>query len=203
MSDIKDRGSLRLATPSTGECVAVFTLLSKLKFICIDMREREREAADIIVQLHASGMSERAIAAEIGRSGTWVHYLRDWAARDYEGTPFGPQSKEARRRRNDAQAPKQATDNVVPFPTSQPDADASRSSETSGSTAIVRQRNEYVAADAAVAAIIDAIGSEKARIVFCERLGPTLADNPFLILKIIRVLEQRLRGAGTVMVGGA
>lgn len=193
-----------LATPSRGPCVAVFNLLGRLKSICRDIREREREAAGIIVELHGSGMSERKIAAEIGRSPPWVHALRSWAARGYAGTPFGPQSKEARRRRKDAQAPKrQAT--VIPFPTWQPDADAIAAdphAEPHTKTITddqARRQQEDAAAAAHAAAFIELIGAENSWLVG-EFLEPILAQNPFLILKILRALKL-LRGVGTVMAG--
>jgi hypothetical protein len=174
---------------SAGECGAAFSFLSRLKAICSDIGKREREAAEIIVQLHAFGMSERKIAAEIGRSDTWVHRLRDWAARRYEGTPFGPQSKEARTRKA-AYAPKQAeaADNVVQFPTSEPDAnDAQRAKENAD-------------ADAHAASLIKLIGAKHAGLAF-EFLESILRDNPFLALKIIRAGKQCLRRVRTVTAG--
>ena len=188
MNDIAFRSKLsgqsgRLATPATGECVAAFTLLSRLKVICTgSMRECEREAADLIAQLHATGMSERKIAAEIGRSDTWVHFLRDWAARGFEGTPFGPKSKKAR---DAASSGKQAeaADNVVRFPTSEPDSDDAR------------REKENADADAHAASLIKLIGAKNAALAF-EFLEQTLRDNPFLALKIIRAGKQRLRLRG-------
>jgi hypothetical protein len=169
----------RLATPATGECVAAFTLLSRLQVICTgSMRECEREAADLIAQLYATGMSERKIAAEIGRSDTWVHFLRNWAARGFEGTPFGPKSKKAR---DAASSGKQAeaADNVVPFPKSEPDSDDAR------------REKENADADAHAAGLIKLIGPKHAGLAF-DFLDPILRQNPFMVLKIMRAGKQRV-----------
>ena len=67
----------------------------------------------------------------------------------------------------------------------------------------VRREEEERAAAAAAVVVVDAIGAENARFLFCEFLGPMLGDNPFLMLKIIRAVNHRLRGVVTAIGGGA
>ena len=87
--------------------IADLPTFARLKSICSDITNREREAADIIVRFCALGFSERHLAKQIDRSKSWVHYLRIWAEDGYVGTPFGEQSKKARERRKAGQSPDQ------------------------------------------------------------------------------------------------
>ena len=76
-----------------------------------------REAAEHIAKARrlVSKLTQRAIAEHIGMSAAWVNRLIRWKSEGYKGeTPFGPQSKESRKKAAAVQATKHPPEKVTP-----------------------------------------------------------------------------------------
>lgn len=87
----------------------VEALLSDAR-LSIERGETElKRGVEKMAEAERLGASHRDIAKAVGKSASWVNRMLKWRERDYrDNTPFGPQSKEARRRKARVEATKQA-----------------------------------------------------------------------------------------------
>jgi hypothetical protein len=73
------------------------------------------ETAARLVQAQADGLTQRQMAALVGRSKAWVNRVLQWEADGCADTPFGPEAKAKRRRKAARRS------GVFPEQTSRPD----------------------------------------------------------------------------------
>jgi len=76
-----------------------------------------REAAEHIADAMRldNKLSQREVAARIGKSAAWVNVLMKWRSEGYKSeTPFGPQSKASRTKAAAVQATKRPPEKVTP-----------------------------------------------------------------------------------------
>ena len=103
---------------------------------CISRGERSmRQAAEHIAEAKRldNKLTQRAIAARIGKSVAWVNVLMRWRSDGYKSeTPFGPQSKASRKKAAAFQATKKPPEKVTPERLLREKAPAERDSAKAG-----------------------------------------------------------------------